>query len=125
MDSREVYKKYKSAKKRFYDELAAIQKEYISSHYTFKEGDIVKFKNMFYKNPTLIVLDAIYFNNQGNYADENSYRNPVIRISGHMVDEEGYDKTYFPDSTQTIGVMASADDVIEVISMRPKGLRQG
>lgn len=124
MNSSDVYDKYKSAKRRFYEELGAIQKAYISSHYAFKEGDVVVFKNIYYRAPTLIAIDSVFFNNQGNLADENSYRNPRVVVSGHIVDDEGYDKTIFPDSTQTIGVMASANDIIEVTNLRPKGLRR-
>lgn len=124
MEAYELYNKYKRAKERFQEEKAAIAKEYISSHYSFKEGDIVKIQNIFYKEPTLIVLDSVYIGYNPEYStEENAYRNPKVSISGHMVDEEGYDITYFPNSTQTIGVGAKADDVIEVTNIRPKGLR--
>ena len=125
METSEVYKRYKSAKNRFFEELSKIQKEYISSRYQFKEGDIVRFKNIHYKEPTLIVIDSMYFNNSGNFANEESYQYPYVQISGHLVDEQGYDKTYFPNSlnSQPIGVLCSANDVIETTNIRPRGLR--
>ena len=123
MDQNEVYRRYQGATKRYREELAAIQRDYIFSLYNFKKGDVVLFKNMHYKEPTLIVLDSIYFVNNGNFTQESSYRNPRIMISGHMVDEDGYDKTCFPTSTQTIDVMAYAADVMEVTTITPRGLK--
>lgn len=123
MDQNEVYRRYQDATKRYCEELAAIQRDYIFSLYNFKKGDVVLFKNMYYKKPTLIVLDSIYFENNGNFTQESSYRNPRIKISGHMVDEDGYDMTYFPTSTQTIDVIAYAADVMEVTTIIPRGLR--
>ena len=63
------------------------------------------------------------FENNGNLTQESSYRNPRIKISGNMVDEDGYDMTYFPTSTQTIDVIAYAADVMEVTTIIPRGLR--
>ena len=125
MEASEVYKRYKSAKNCFFEELSNIQKEYISSRYQFKEGDIVRFKNIHYKEPTLIVIEKMYFVNSGNFANEESFKYPNIQVSGHMVDEQGYDKTYFPNSlnSQPIGVLCSANDVIEINNIRPKALR--
>lgn len=134
MESSEVYKRYLDAKKRFdedlwaskktfHKELSEIQQSYISSLYTFKEGDVVIIKNRYYDKPTLIVIEAVFFENNGNYEAEESYRHPIILVSGHMVDEDGYDKTYFPNSTQTIGVTCHAKDVTEITFIRHKGLR--
>ena len=134
MESSEVHKRFLDAKKRFDQDLSALKKafhkeleeiqlSYISSLYTFERGDVVIIKNHYYDKPTLIVIEGVYFENNGNYEAEESYRYPIILVSGHMVDEDGYDKTYFPNSTQTIGVRCYAKDVIEKTHIRPKGLR--
>ena len=100
MDSLQVHKKFLSAKKRFTEELAAIQKEYIESHYNFKEGDIVRFKNGYCKNPTLVAIDSLYFNDAKYVGDERAYKNPIVAFAGHVVDEEGYNVSFFRGSNQ-------------------------
>lgn len=124
MDATEVYRRFKNAQKRFYQELSTIQREFISSNFKFKEGDVVWFKNYHYKAPTLIVIDSIYFHNTGDYAEERFYQRPVIKISGHMVDEEGYDITYFKDSDQAVSVDLNPEEITQITTIKPKGLKR-
>jgi hypothetical protein len=82
MESSEVYKRYLDAKKRFdenlwttkktfHKELSEIQQSYISSLYTFKEGDIVIIKNRYYDKPTLIVIEAVFLKIMGIMKQKN------------------------------------------------------
>lgn len=128
MNANEVYKRFNNAKKRFMDEIASIQASYISSNFSFKKGDIVSvIKNRSYNRnatPILVLIDSIYFNNDGNLFDERFYRNPNVLISGHRVDSEGYDLTYFKDSDQRIGERFSPDDIVNITSIRSKGIKR-
>lgn len=108
MNKDNVFGLYEAAKRRFHNELSKIQEEYISSNFTFKVGDIVKYKDLFKSGYMLI--DAIFFDNKGDYSDKNSYKNPRVVLSGRAVDETGKLKTYFSDSDQHIGVIVYADE---------------
>ena len=112
MDSSEVYKKYIIARRLFYKELRAIQKEYIASHFNFKEGDVILFKRFLSKKPSLAVIDSIHFNICPDYPEEDCYKNPLVRIWGHYVDEDGYN-ILSSSSNEPIEVIVNVDEVIE------------
>lgn len=128
MDSSEVYKRFKIAKQKFIDEIASIQASYISSNFSFKEGDVISVKkNRNYNRnvtPILVLIESNFFNNKGNLFEEWIYKNPVIMISGHRVDNEGYDLTYFRDSDQRIDELFRPEDVVSITSIRPKKIKR-
>lgn len=120
IDSNEVYRKYRSARIRFANELRAIEKEYISAHYSFKEGDIVRFRNIDYKTPTLVYIERIFFAGKDEYS---KYKTPRVEVSGIEVDEEGYLIPFIKGTSKPIKDGFYADDVIEVTNIQYKGLR--
>lgn len=128
MDSSEVYKRFKIAKQKFMDEIASIQASYVSSNFSFKEGDVVSvIKNRNYNRnatPILVLIESIFFNNKGNLFEEWIYTNPSIMISGHRVDNEGYDLTFFKDSDQRIGELFRPEDVVSITTIRPKKIKR-
>lgn len=127
MDSFEVYKRYLNAKKRFNDELNAIQKAYISSNYNFKEGDIVKIKGERLQPFTeYMLIEEIFFHKHGDYPTDKEYKEPIVKISGKKVDEEGYDCALCPPiSYEPIYNDYLVDSIeIEVTHIRHKGLRK-
>jgi hypothetical protein len=74
MDSYEVYQRYLNAKKRFNEELNAIQKAYISSNYKFKEGDIVKIKGDRLESFTdYLYVEKIFFYEHRDYPTDENY----------------------------------------------------
>ncbi len=121
MDISEVCRKYKLAKARYDKELKAIEEEYAASKYNFKKGDVVIFKNIMYKEPTLCVVDhmhylspeTIYKCRYGNLCDN-------IKVSGYQVDSEGYYIPFFKGGNQAISVGFRAYDVIKVTDICPK-----
>ena len=120
MDSNELYRKYKSAKMRFNNELEAIQKEYISSNYSYKEGDIVRFKNYFNQSPKLVYIEKLYLSAK---KEEDRYRYPHVSVLGFVVDEEGYLVPIMRGSSQPTSCSFESEDIIEVTAMQYKGLR--
>lgn len=120
MDSNECYRRYKSARMRFNKELEAIRKEYISSNYSFKEGDIVRFKNYFHKTPTLVCIESMFFTGE---LEDVRYKYPHVRVEGFLVDEEGYLVPFFKGGSQPNSCLFEADDIIEVTTIKYKGLR--
>ena len=128
MDSSEVCRRFNLEKTKFMDEIASIQDSYISSNFSFKKGDVVSvIKNRrFNRNapPILVLINSIYFDNDGNLFDERIYRNPGIIISGHRVDNDGYDLTYFKDSDQRISDMFIPDDIVEITSIIPRRIKR-
>ena len=120
MDSNECYRRYKSARIRFNNELEAIRKEYISSNYSFKEGDIVRFKNYFYKTHTLVCIERLYFTAK---LEDDRYKYPHVGVDGFVVDEEGYLVPIIKGGSQPCSCLFEADDIIEVTTIKYKGLR--
>ena len=120
MDSNECYRRYKSARMRFNNELEAIRKEYISSKYSFKEGDIVRFKNCFNIIPKLVCIKSMFF---AGKIEEERYRYPHVRVEGFLVDEEGYLVPIMKGGSQPDTSLFDADEVIEVTTIQYKGLR--
>ena len=121
MGSTEVYSKYQRALNRFKNELRSIQKEYISSHYSFKLGDIVVFRNLFHKTPTFACIDNMCL--KGIFTDEKTYKNPRVEVHGFRVDEDGYLVPFRKGTSEPDTCGFSADDVIEVTNIQYKGLR--
>ncbi len=74
--------------------------------------------------PILVLIESNFFNNKGNLFEEWIYKNPVIMISGHRVDNEGYDLTYFRDSDQRIDELFRPEDVVSITSIRPKKIKR-
>ena len=126
MDSYEVYQRYLNAKKRFNEELNAIQKAYISSNYKFKEGDIVKIKGERLESFTdYLYVEKIFFYEHRDYPTDENYKEPIVKISGTLVDEDGYEVPFCPPiSYSPIERDYSVCDVeIEVTNIRYKGFR--
>lgn len=114
-------KDIKLQKKRYEDELKAIQEEYASGKYRFKKGDIVIFKRLWDKTSTRCVISTMHYLSPETifkYRHENLSDN--IEISGEVVDEDGYYIPFFKGGNQTIGEKFRAEDVIEVTNIRPK-----
>ena len=118
----ELFAKYQSARNRFNSarksynkELRDIQKEYITSVYSFWEGDIVLFRNGWYKTPTLAYIEHLYFIGDN---EVSKYKEPRVEVIGFGVDEEGYLVSGMLSSYKF-----SAKDVIEKTTIKYKGER--
>ena len=121
MEISEVNKRYKIAKAKFLNEIRNINNQYVLSNFKFKEGDVVRFKNKYYK-PTLAVVDKIYFIGRfdlGGHRVECVTKNTIISIDGHVVDENGYDIYIYRD---LLTCMFEPNDVFEVTNIKPKGM---
>ena len=116
MELSEVARRYESAKKRFLREIENIEEEYVLSKYKFKKGDIVRFKNLFYK-PTLVVVDSICLLTNQKFLEYRSIMGSCVSINGHIVDEGGYNIPYFVGGNQCISVKFEAKDVFEVTNI--------
>lgn len=122
MTIQEFCKRYKRAKDQYDEEIRKIQEEYAAGIYGFRKGDVVIFKNLFYKEPTRCVIEAMhYLDPETIYKNRYGNISTNIKVTGHRVDNEGYDISYFVGSEQTIGVGFYSDDVIEVTSIQAKG----
>lgn len=119
MELSEVSRKYQIAKTRFLHEIREIEEEYILSKYNFKKGDIVRFKNAFYKS-TLIVVDEISFLQDKELLEPRWIMEKSVKIQGHIVDEDGFSVPYFVGGSQPIGVALEAKDVYEVTGIKYK-----
>lgn len=87
-----VRARFDAIKMRYKSQLHTIEQTYISNVYSLKEGDVIRFTNRYIKEPTLIVIDRLYFGFHGS--EEETYEKPFVCISGHQVDEDGYDYKY-------------------------------
>jgi len=120
MDSNECYRRYRNARMRFNNELEAIEEEYISSNYSLKEGDIVRFKNYSYRTPTLACIKSLYFTAK---LEDERYRYPHVGVKGFVVDEEGYFVPFIKGGSQPISCAFEPQEIIEVTAIKYKGLR--
>ena len=122
MTIQEACKRYLKAKAQYEEEIKKIQEEYASGVYSFRKGDVVIFKNFFYKEPTRCVIDTMHYldpETMCKYRYGNFSNN--IKVSGHLVDVDGYDTPFFKGGDQAVGVGFYSDDVIEVTSIQAKG----
>ena len=55
----------------------ACSKEYISSNYSFKEGDIVRFKNYFNQSPKLVYIEKLYLSAK---KEEEVKTTPIVKL---------------------------------------------
>ena len=121
MDISEVCRRYKLAKERYDKEMRAIEEEYAASKYSFKKGDVVIFKNVMYKEPTICVVDNMHYLSPETickYRYDNICDN--IEVSGYQVDSEGYYVPFFKGGGQAVSVGFRVNDVIEVTNIQPK-----
>lgn len=120
MDSSECYRRYRSARMRFDNELEAIEKEYISSNYSFKKGDIVKIKDEYNYTTTLFCIERMYLLSK---LEDDRYRNPRVQLEVFEVDGEGYLVPLLKGGTSPKNRLFFPDKVIEVTAIKYKGLR--
>lgn len=120
MDKYECYNKYLSARMRFDNELEAIQKEYISSNFSFKVGDIVRYKFIYDSTPQFACIKKIELTGA---KEDDKYRFPHVRIEGHEVDEEGYLRPLLKGGYEPVSCHIEPDEIIEVTTIQYKGLR--
>ena len=120
MDANECYRKYRNARMRFANELETIEKDFISSNYSFKKGDIVRFKNYFYQTPKLVCIEKLYLTAK---KEDDRYRYPHVAVYGFVVDEEGYLVPIMKGGSQPTSCSFDADEIIEVTAIQYKGLR--
>ena len=120
MDSSECYRRYRSARMRFDNELEAIEKEYISSNYSFKKGDIVKIKDDFSYTTKLFCVERVYLCSK---LEDERYKYPRVEVEVFDVDEEGYLLPFLKGGTSPNTRLFYPDKIIEVTSIKYKGLR--
>ena len=72
----------------------------------------MKVKYLGESDPISLIKNKIY---ECLGAEQDCYR---------VIDEEGYDLFYFPDSDQKVSYIKDADDIKEIVDIIPKGRRK-
>lgn len=116
MDLYEVANRYQNAKERFLHEVEKLEEEYMMSKYNIKIGSVVRFQNDFFQ-PTLVVVDKIFFLNKDRFKERSSILQGNVSIQGHVVDEEGYNERFSPWGNQLNTAQFHVEDVFEITNI--------